>query len=130
LATTEAHSTSNHFKGVTPFKVQVNFDIPLFEGQIYVNALEKWLNLLEGYFSIHNFPIVKRSPSRSLRPFPMSEIGGRLTMINMSRMSLEFLGQGRLGRLFFMLSRNNITLLEVMMTNTLDGPHCAKRGVE
>jgi hypothetical protein len=28
----EAPSTSNHFGGVTPFKVQVNFDIPLFEG--------------------------------------------------------------------------------------------------
>jgi hemerythrin len=29
---TEASSTNNHFEGVTPFKVQVNFDIPLFEG--------------------------------------------------------------------------------------------------
>jgi hypothetical protein len=37
---------------VTPFKVQVNFDIPLFEGQIDADALEKWLNLLEGYYSI------------------------------------------------------------------------------
>jgi hypothetical protein len=41
--------------GVTPFKVQVNFDIPLFEGQIDVDALEKWLSLLEGYFSVQNF---------------------------------------------------------------------------
>jgi hypothetical protein len=37
---------------VTPFKVQDNFDIPLFEGQIDVDALEKWLNLLEGYYSV------------------------------------------------------------------------------
>ena len=35
-----------------PFKVQVNFDIPLFEGNIDAHALEKWLSLLEGYFSI------------------------------------------------------------------------------
>jgi hypothetical protein len=48
----EASSTSNHFRGVTPFKVQVNFDIPLFEGQIDADALEKWLNLLEGYYSV------------------------------------------------------------------------------
>jgi hypothetical protein len=37
------------------FKVQVNFDTPVFEGQIEVDALEKWLNLLEGYLSVHNF---------------------------------------------------------------------------
>jgi hypothetical protein len=33
----------------------VNFDIPVFEGQIDAEALEKWLTLLEGYFSVHNF---------------------------------------------------------------------------
>jgi hypothetical protein len=47
----EAYSTSNHFGGATPFKLQVNFDIPLFGGQIDVDFLEKWLNLLEGYLS-------------------------------------------------------------------------------
>ena len=49
-------STSrSHFGGVTPFKVQVNFDIPIFEGQIDVDAVDKWLNLLEGYFLVHDF---------------------------------------------------------------------------
>jgi hypothetical protein len=38
-----------------PFKVHFNFDIPLFEVHIDADALEKWLNFLEGYFSIHNF---------------------------------------------------------------------------
>jgi hypothetical protein len=33
----------------------VNFDIPIFEGQIDADALDKWLNLFEGYFSVHNF---------------------------------------------------------------------------
>jgi hypothetical protein len=51
----EAPSTNNHFGGASPFKVQVNFDIPLFEGRIYVDALEKWLSLLEGYFFVQNF---------------------------------------------------------------------------
>jgi hypothetical protein len=48
-------SSNDHFGGESPFKVQVNFDILVFEGQIDADALEKSLNLLEGYFSIHNF---------------------------------------------------------------------------
>jgi hypothetical protein len=48
-----ASSSSDHFGGTSPFKVQV--DIPVFEGQIDADALDKWLNLLEGYFSVHNF---------------------------------------------------------------------------
>jgi hypothetical protein len=32
MAAAEASSTRNHFASATPFKVQVNFDIPLFEG--------------------------------------------------------------------------------------------------
>jgi hypothetical protein len=80
MVTTEESSTRNHFRGATPFKVQVNFDIPLFEGQIDAYALEKWLNLLEGYYSVQKkISIVKISPSRSLNPFPMSELGGKVT---------------------------------------------------
>jgi hypothetical protein len=52
---TNTSSSSDHFGGTSPFKVQVNFDIPIFEGQIDVDALEKWLNLLEGYFSVQFF---------------------------------------------------------------------------
>jgi hypothetical protein len=33
----------------------VNFDIPLFEGLIDAYAIDKWMNLLEGYFLVHNF---------------------------------------------------------------------------
>jgi hypothetical protein len=48
-------SSSSVFGDATPFKVQINFVIPIFEGQINVNALEKWINFLEDYFSVHNF---------------------------------------------------------------------------
>jgi hypothetical protein len=48
-------SSNSHSGGTTPFKVQVNFDIPIFEGQIDANVIDKWLNLLEGYFSVHDF---------------------------------------------------------------------------
>jgi len=52
---TDTYSSNNHFGSTSPFKVQVNFDILVFEGQIDADALDKWLNMLEGYFSIHNF---------------------------------------------------------------------------
>jgi hypothetical protein len=49
-------STSNsHSGGTTPFKVQVNFEIPIFVGQIYAYVVDRWLNLLEGYFFVHEF---------------------------------------------------------------------------
>jgi hypothetical protein len=49
------YSSIGHFGGTSPFKVHVNFDILIFEGQIDADALEKWLNILEGYFFVHNF---------------------------------------------------------------------------
>jgi hypothetical protein len=49
-------SSSDHFGGTFTLKVKFNFDIPVFEGHIDADALEKWLNILEGYFSVHNFP--------------------------------------------------------------------------
>jgi hypothetical protein len=52
LPTGEASSSRSH---ATPFKVQVNFYILLFEGLIYVDVVDKLLNLREGYFSVHNF---------------------------------------------------------------------------
>jgi hypothetical protein len=52
LSTSDASTSSG---GDAPFKVQINFDIPIFEGQIDADAVDKWLNLLEGYFFIHNF---------------------------------------------------------------------------
>jgi hypothetical protein len=52
LPTSDASSSSG---GAAPFKVQINFDIPIFEGQIDTDVVGKWLNLLEGYFSVHNF---------------------------------------------------------------------------
>ena len=63
-------SSSDHFGGTAPFKVQVNFDIPVFEGQIDVDSLEKWLNLLEGYFSVHNLSDGENITSALLKALP------------------------------------------------------------
>jgi hypothetical protein len=56
LPTGDASSSNKPlWRCTTPFKVQVNFDIPIFEGQIDADVVDKWLNLLEGYFSVHDF---------------------------------------------------------------------------
>ena len=51
----DTSSSNSHSGGATPFKVQINFDIPIFDGQIDADAVDRCLNLLEGYFSIHDF---------------------------------------------------------------------------
>jgi hypothetical protein len=48
-------NTSSSNGGTAPFKVQIKFDNPIFEGHIDVDVVDKWLNLLEGYFYVHNF---------------------------------------------------------------------------
>jgi hypothetical protein len=70
-----ASSSSDHFGGTSPFKVQVNFDIPIFEGQIDVDALEKWLNLLEGYFFVQKNFDREKITFALLRLSPMSNQG-------------------------------------------------------
>jgi hypothetical protein len=55
IPTSDASTSNSHSGGTTPFKVQVNFDIPIFEGQIDADVVDRWLNLLEGYFSVHEF---------------------------------------------------------------------------
>ena len=55
LPTSIASPSSSHFGGATPLKVKENFDIPIFKGQIYAEFVYGWLNLLEGYFSFHDF---------------------------------------------------------------------------
>jgi hypothetical protein len=66
----EESSRSNHLEGATPFKVHIKFYIPLFEGQIDADSLEKWMSLLEGYYSLQNlsdsekitFTLLKSNP--------------------------------------------------------------------
>ena len=55
LPGSNASASSSYSGNATPFKVQVNFEIPIFKGQIDADAVDKWLNLLKGYFSIHEF---------------------------------------------------------------------------
>jgi hypothetical protein len=66
----EAPSTGSHFRGATPFKVQVKFYIPLFEIQIDVDTLEKWLTLTEGYFFVQNFSNSEKITFTILKALP------------------------------------------------------------
>jgi hypothetical protein len=68
--TMKAPSINNHFGGATPFNLQIKFDIPLFEVQIDTDALKKWLNLLEGYFFVHNFSNSKKITFVLLKALP------------------------------------------------------------
>jgi hypothetical protein len=77
-----ASSSSDHFGGTSPFKVQVNFDIPVFEGQISLFII---------------FQTRKRSPSHSLRLSPMSNIGGKLTGSKFHRGVWNIWGRAHLG---------------------------------
>jgi hypothetical protein len=45
LPTSGGYSSSG---GATPFKIHINFDIPIFEGKIDADVVKKWLNLQEG----------------------------------------------------------------------------------
>jgi hypothetical protein len=65
-----------------PLKVQVNFHIPLFEGQIYNNPLEKLLSLLKGYFSIQNFSNNEKITFVLLKTIPWRLVGDLLIQVD------------------------------------------------
>jgi len=55
---------------VKPFKVQFKFDIPLFEGWIDADVVKKWLNLLEGYYSIQKISNIEKITFMHLKVLP------------------------------------------------------------
>jgi hypothetical protein len=66
--------------GTAPLKVQINFNIPIFEGHIDADDVDKWLNLLEEYFSFHNFSNRENITFASSKSFTMSKIGEKISM--------------------------------------------------
>lgn len=65
---------------MTPFNVQVNFEILVFEGQIDADVLDELLNLIEVYFLVYDFFDGETIMFPSLWIFPVSNIGGRTTV--------------------------------------------------
>jgi hypothetical protein len=55
LLSRDTYLSSGLLGGLSPFKVQVSFDIPISQAQIDVDSLDKWLNLVKENFLVHNF---------------------------------------------------------------------------
>jgi hypothetical protein len=99
---TGTYSSNNHFGSTSPFKVQVNFDIPVFEGQIDADALDKWLNLLEGYFSVHNFSDREKITFTLLKALPHVKHWWETYWRKVPQRSLEYMGSSPLGIFLWM----------------------------
>jgi hypothetical protein len=78
LPTGDAYFSSG---GTEPFQVQINFNVPISDGQIDTDARDKCLNLLEGFFFLSiTFLIEKILLFHSSKSFPVSKIGGKLSV--------------------------------------------------
>ena len=130
IPTSGASTSNNHSGGATPFKVQVNFDIPIFESQIDADDVDIWLNLLEGYFSVHDFSNRERIIFALLNVAPMSRIGGKPTVRKRTRRNPLYSRSYPLGILSKTPSRNNIILWEAMRTSTYNGLRCGNKGIK
>jgi hypothetical protein len=125
LPTGEVSSSSGH---ATPFKVQVNFDIPLFEGLIDADAIDKWLNLLEGYFLVHNFSNRENITFALLKVVPhVKDWWDTYSEKRVMEESTMFV-VAPTWHSFRMPLKNNTTLLEATRTSTPDGPPYVKKG--
>jgi len=114
-------SSSNiHIGGATLFKVQFNFDIPIFEGQIDTNFVDKWLNSLGGYFSVHDFFYCEKYYvfSPQIPPHAISRAGGKPIVSRTVRGKPHYFQPHQLGISSKMPSRNIITLSEIMKIST------------
>jgi hypothetical protein len=119
--------TSSSSGGAAPFKVQINFDIPIFEGQIDTDGVDKWLNLLEGYFSVHNFSNREKITFALLKAIPHVKDWWETFCEKKETEEPSLFTVTPPGNPSGMLLRNNTTLLEVMTTCIPNGPHCGKK---
>jgi hypothetical protein len=114
----------------TPFKVQVNFDIPLFEGLIDADYIDKWLNLLKGYFSIHNFSDRENITFALLKVIPhIKDWWDTYFEQRAVEESTIFVAAPKWDS-FRTPLKNSTTLLEATRTSTPDGPPCIKKGTK
>jgi hypothetical protein len=121
----EASSSSDH---ATPFKVHVNFDIPLFEGLIDADVVDKWLNLLEGYFLVHNFFDREKITFSLLKVVPHVKYWWDTYSEQRAMEESTIFWWPLHGIPFGTPLKNNTTLLEAMRTSTPDGPPYVKKG--
>ena len=122
----DASASNSYSRNATPFKVQVNFEIPIFEGQIDADVIDKWLNLLDGYFSVHEFSSQEKIVFALLKTAPTSRTGGKHTASRRMKVQAHCFQLLPLGMTSRMPSRSSTTLSKAMRTNTSNGPHCGR----
>jgi hypothetical protein len=124
LPTTIASSSSG---GATPFKVQINFDIPIFEGQIDANVVDKWLNLLEGYFFFHNFSNREKITFALLKAVPHVKYWWETFCEKKETEEPSLFTVRATWDSFNDDIKEQYYPSEVMMTCIPNGPHCGKK---
>ena len=130
LPTGGASASSSHSRGATPFKVQVNFDIPIFEGQIDVDVIDIWLNLLEGYFSVHDFSDREKIIFALLKAAPHVRHWWKTYREKKDKGNRLYSWTYPLGILSEMPSRNNTIPWGAMRTSTYNGPRYDNKGIK
>ena len=130
LPTCDASSSNNHFGGAAPFKVKFNFDNSIFESLIDVDTIDKWLNLLEGYFSVHDFSNWEKITFSLLKPPHTSRIGGKPTVNKRTRVNPCCFQLHPHEIISEMPSRNNTIPWGAMRRNTYNGLHCGSKGTK
>ena len=118
LIKTGTSSSRGHFGENSPFKVKVIFYLPIFEGKIDADALEKWLNLLEGYLCVHDFFDMEKITFALLKALPHVKHWWETYWEQSSIEESRIYGVDPPWDILWMWSRNNITLLVTMMTST------------
>ena len=125
LTTGGSSASSSHSGGATPFKVQVKFDVPIFEGKIDADSIDRWLNLLEGYFSVHDFSDGEKVVFALLKATPHVKDWWETYYEKLPSLFQPHL----LGIILKMPSRKNIILWGAMRTSTYNGPQCDNKGI-
>jgi hypothetical protein len=124
LPTSDASSSSG---GVAPCKVQINFDIPIYGGQIDTDVVDKWLNILEGYFFVNKFLNRENITFALLKVVSHVKDWWETFCEKNKTEETSLFTFTATGNPSGMLLRKNTTLSEVMMTCISDGPHYVKK---
>ena len=130
LPTYGTSASSSHSGGTTPFKVQVNFDIPAFKDQIDADIIDRWLNLLEGYFLFHDFSDREKIIFALLKAAPQVKDWWETYCEKKDKGEPSLFRSYPLGIISEMPSRNNIISWGAMRTSTYNGLHCGSKGIK
>ena len=86
--------------GFNPIIIRMLFAVTSFQQD--ADALDKWLNMLEGYFFVHQFSDRENITFTLLKYVPMSNISGKLIGSKVQQKSLEYMGSIPLGIFLWM----------------------------